>query len=434
MKCPTLFLPLFFLTSTACAQKLAPEALSTRLEQLATAGDTAALASLAARQCRGGAADVRRQCYEDYFLQLAKGERVQLALGALERLGKEDPQVESDGHGYTHIIGIRAWQPGDDVSAKFRSCNGLFQSGCYHGVIQSWFTQSGTIDSARANQLCDLIAADPADRWLRFQCVHGLGHGFEMVWNWELPRALTGCDWLVSSWDRESCYGGAFMENAVAAATGSHHTSVHALQASAKDAAPAAGEHDMNAMKEMPHEHAPDTKTITFKMLDSTDALYPCSIVDAKYHQACYQLQGGIILRRNGRDWTAAAGTCDRAPIDARPYCYQSIGTMTAGMTVGDDKTAAADCAHGDPEYQPFCFSGVVKNRIDVTAKAKDGIAFCQKIPPGGNRTQCYLAVGQQISILHSVDLAARAKDCLLAGAEGEGECRVGAALDNVVR
>jgi hypothetical protein len=156
--------------------------------------------------------------------------------------------------------------------------------------------------------------------------------------------------------------------------------------------------------------------------------------VDAKYHQACYQLQGGIILRRNGRDWTAAAGTCDKAPINARPYCYQSIGTMTAGMTVGDDKTAAAECAHGDPGYQPFCFSGVVKNRIDVTAQAKDGIAFCQKIPPGGNRTQCYLAVGQQISILHSVDLAARAKDCALAGAEGEAECRVGAALDNTVK
>jgi hypothetical protein len=75
MKLPTLILPLLVLTSTACAQKLAPEALSTRLEQLATTGDTAALASLAARQCRGGAADVSRQCYEDYFLQLAKGER-----------------------------------------------------------------------------------------------------------------------------------------------------------------------------------------------------------------------------------------------------------------------------------------------------------------------------------------------------------------------
>jgi hypothetical protein len=105
MKLPTLILPLLVLTSTACAQKLAPEALSTRLEQLATTGDTAALASLAARQCRGGAADVSRQCYEDYFLQLAKGERVQLALGALERLGKEDPQVQSDATPISSVSG-----------------------------------------------------------------------------------------------------------------------------------------------------------------------------------------------------------------------------------------------------------------------------------------------------------------------------------------
>jgi len=434
MKGFILLLPIFLLASTGCAQKLPPTELATKLEQLATAGDTAALAKLAARQCSGGNADSSRQCYEDYFLELAKGERVQLSLGALARLGKDDPQVERDGHGYTHVIGIRAWKPGDDVSAKFRSCNGLFQSGCYHGVIQAWFTQSGPIDSVRANQLCDLIAPNPADRWLRFQCVHGLGHGFEMVWNWELPRALTGCDWLVSSWDRESCYGGAFMENAVAAATGSHHTSSHALQVSAKDAAPAAMEHDMAGMKEMPHEHAPDTKTITFKMLDSADALYPCSIVSAQYLRACYQLQGGIILRRSNRNWTAAATTCDSAPADVRSYCYQSIGTMTSGMTVGDDRKAAAECAHGDPGFQPFCFAGVVKNRIDVTAKAIDGIAFCKEIPAGGNRTQCYVAVGQQISVLHSVDLAARASDCALAGSEGEAECRVGAALDETVK
>lgn len=423
----TLLCPLVLLTGTACAHAQLPETeLSAKMEQLATAGDTVGLASLAKRQCSGSNADSSRQCYENYFLALAKGERVRLSLGALERLGKEDPQVARDGHSYTHVIGIRAWKPGDDVSTKFRSCTGLFQSGCYHGVIQSWFTQSGTIDSSRANELCNLIAPDPADRWLRFQCVHGLGHGFEMVWNWELPRALTGCDWLVSSWDRESCYGGAFMENAVAAATGPHHTSAHALQASAADG--------MAGMEGMEHEHAPDTKTITFKMLDSTDALYPCSIVSAQYLRSCYELQGGVILRRSNRDWSAAAATCDKSPLEVRSACYQSMGTMTSGLTAGDDKAAAADCAHGDPGYQPFCFSGVVKNRIDVTADPKDGIAFCREIPIGANRTQCYVAVGQQIAVLHSVDLPARGKACALAGREGEGECRVGAALDDVVK
>ncbi|MEP6590672.1 MAG: hypothetical protein ABJC19_05775 [Gemmatimonadota bacterium] len=422
-----LLVPLFLLTSSACGQsKLSTTEATSRMEQLATAGDTAGLASLARTQCRTADADSSRQCYEDYFLALAKGERVRLSLGALERLGKSDPQVERDGHSYTHVIGIRAWKPGDDVSDRFRSCTGLYQSGCYHGVIQSWFTQSGTIDSARANELCNLIAPDPADRWLRFQCVHGLGHGFEMVWNWELPKALTGCDWLVSRWDRESCYGGAFMENAVAAVTGPHHTSAHALQASAKDAAV--------GMEGMEHAHAPDTKTITFKMIDSTDALYPCSILSAQYLRSCYELQGGVILRHSNRDWSAAAATCDRAPLGVRSACYQSMGTMTAGMTVGDDRAAAADCAHGDPGYQPFCFSGVVKNRIDVTANPKDGIAFCRVIPMGANRTQCYVAVGQQISVLHSVNLGARATACAEAGREGEGECRVGANLDDTVK
>ncbi|MEO5797805.1 MAG: hypothetical protein ABIZ70_14985, partial [Gemmatimonadales bacterium] len=57
-----------------------------------------------------------------------------------------------------------------------------------------------------------------------------------------------------------------------------------------------------------------------------------------------------------------------------------------------------------------------------------------REIPEGANRTQCYVAVGQQISVLHSVDLDGRAKACALAGKEGAGECRVGAALDNTVK
>lgn len=425
-----LLLPTLLLAGAACAQKLASADLTTKMEQLAASGDTAGLAKLAARQCSGGEVDSSRRCYEDYFLALAKGERVRLALGALERLGRDEKQVANDGHGYTHVIGIRAYKPGDDVAAKFRSCTGLFQSGCYHGVIQSWFTSTPTIDSARANELCNLIAADPADRWLRFQCVHGLGHGFEMVWNWDLPKALTGCDMLISSWDRESCYGGAFMENAVAAQTGNHHTSVHALQTSAADE-----KMDMSGGESHAHGgHAPDTKTITFKMLDSTDALYPCSIVDSKYHRSCYELQGGIILRRSNRDWDKAMRTCDLAPVVVRGSCYLSIGTMTSGMTIGHDANAIEHCTHGDPAFQPQCFVGVVKNRIDITAQAKDGTDFCKKVPAGANRSQCFFAVGQQIAVLHSVDFPARAKDCRLAAPEGEGECRVGAVLEDVVK
>ena len=414
---------LLLVFGAACArpQVAAPA----EMDALAIKGDTTALARQAERECAGKRAEAEQTCYEDYFVRLARSDRVKVALGALAALAARHPEVQREGHGFTHVIGIRAWHNGADVGAIFRSCNGLFQSGCYHGVIQAYLTEGGTVDSARSVQLCDKIAPGESDRWLRFQCVDGLGHGFEMAWNWELPKALKGCDWLRTMWDRYSCYGGVFMENAVASMPGGHHhTAVHALAAAnATDSMPG-----MDMGGKVP-SGSPDPAKITFKMRDSADALYPCSIVDTVYQFSCYQLQGGLILTRTKNDFAKATAECDKAPPLGRSQCYVSLGTNASGMTVQNTKESIADCSHGDPGYQPFCFSGVVKNYIDVTSRPGDGIAFCRAVPPGANQMQCYTAVGEEISVLHAGDSTARANDCRKAAPEGEVDCRRGAGL-----
>ena len=418
------------LAGVACAAQkppLAPAALTATMDTLATRGDTSGLALLAQRQCTSDSAEVRRTCLEDYFVGLAANGRTAVALGALAELGKEHEDVERDGHGYTHVIGIRAWAPGGDVSKVFRGCNGLYQSGCYHGVIQSYLTAEGTLDSTRAVTLCDAVAPDVKELWLRFQCVHGLGHGFEMALNWELPAALTRCDWLPNGWDREACYGGAFMENAIASMSGGgHHVSVRALEKTSE--ANAAMDHSAHSgMAGM--NHAPALGAITFKMRDSTDALYPCSATEPKYRNACYQLQGGIIRASTGGRFGLATAACDKVGTQWRPLCYQSLGTNASGMAVQKNAKAIAYCSNGDPAYQPYCFVGVVKNYIDVTAKPADGIAFCKDVPPGKNRSQCFVAVGEQISVLHPTDIPTRESLCSAAGLDGVADCRRGASL-----
>jgi hypothetical protein len=412
------------LGGAACAKPQA--ATPGEVDALVAKSDTVGLAHLAERQCGAQPGGAKQTCYEDYFVHLAGSDRVHVALGALAALAAEHSDIQRDGHGYTHIIGIRAWHPGADVAAIFRSCTGLFQSGCYHGVIQAYLTQGGSVDSTRVVALCNEIAPGESDRWLRFQCVHGLGHGFEMAWNWELPHALKGCDWLHGTWDRYSCYGGVFMENAVASMPGGHHTSAHALSASMPTADSSMASHDMAGMG---HDHAPDPTKITFKMRDSADALYPCSIVDSTYHFACYQLQGGLILNRVHGNFAKATAECDKAPPLGRSQCYVSLGTNASGMTLQNTGKSIEDCSHGDPGYQPFCFSGVVKNYIDVTARSEDGIAFCKAVPPGLNRGPCFAAVGEEIAVLHSSDAAARKLACTKAAPEGEAECRRGAGV-----
>ncbi|HEX3926417.1 MAG TPA: hypothetical protein VHW65_00320, partial [Gemmatimonadales bacterium] len=343
-----LAVPLLLTLSVGCARPQV--ATPSQIDAAVARKDTVTLAHLALRECGPKAESVRQTCYEDFFGRLADSNRVHIALGALAALAADHPEIEMEGHSFTHVIGIRAWQPGADVATIFRGCTGLFQSGCYHGVIQAYLIQDGNIDSARAVGLCDVIAPGSTDRWLRFQCVHGLGHGFEMAWNWELPRALTGCDWLHDNWDRASCYGGVFMENAVASMPGDHHTATHAMKESEGDT----GNMAMGGMI------MPDPHKITFKMRDSSDALYPCSIVGDKYQRACYELQGGLILAQTHSDFAKAALECDKVTVAVRSECYLSLGTNASGMTLRDTPKAIADCLHGDPGYQPFCFEGVV--------------------------------------------------------------------------
>ncbi|HRX17753.1 MAG: hypothetical protein AB7N73_13135 [Gemmatimonadales bacterium] len=407
----------------ACGPNLAQEpadAFAARVDSAITRSDTARLATLAAQRCTAGDKAERQTCLEDYFLALAGEGRVTLALGALERLGTAEEDVAKDGHGYTHVIGIKAWQPGDDVAEVFRSCTSLYQSGCYHGVIQSYLTASGTVDSARVLALCDEIAPQGTDNWLRFQCMHGLGHGLEMAWNWDLPRALGGCDWLSTAWDRDSCYGGAIMENAVASSPGGHHTAKRALEQTGDD-------HGMH-MDHGDHATGADMGGTPFKMRDSTDALYPCSVLDARYQRACYLGHGGILLATVDYDFERAAAACDATPTEVRDVCYTSLGTNASGATVMDAARSIKLCSPGDPAWRKWCFVGVVKNFIDVTADPASGIAFCRDVPEGVDRDACWNAVGEQLSVLYTTDLDRRSAVCETTG-EGEARCRQGAGL-----
>ncbi len=397
--------------------------LVTRIDTLAAARDTTALATLIDEQCQRQSASERSGCYEAAFTSLAEGGRAATSLGALAALVAQRPALELEAHGFAHIIGIMAWKPGEDVGEAFASCSMLFQSGCYHGVIQAYLT-SATVDSIRTVGLCDLIAPRADQQWLRFQCVHGLGHGLEMANNWDLPTALQQCDWLHTDWDRLSCYGGAFMENAVASQPGGHHTSATALAVAAKGSAdPHAGHGDGGGG----HTHpAPDPATITFKMRDPDDPLYPCTAVGERYLFSCYQNQGGILLAAVRNDFAKAAAACDKATPFPRSQCYLSLGTNASGITARNTKQAIAHCSHGDPAYQPHCFVGIVKNYIDVTGLPEDGIGFCREVAAGPNQIHCWVAVGEQVAVLWPTDEGRRREACAAAG-DGAFNCRLGA-------
>ena len=379
--------------------------LSDSLMEAAARGDTAGAASMINRRCHLLLGDERKHCFEGALLELTRQGYVRFALGALDRLGQSDEGIRKFGHDYSHVIGINAWAPGKDIGATYLQCTELFQSGCYHGVIQAVFAHSGT-DSTSVASLCSQNAEISESAWLRFQCVHGIGHGLLQTYTMNLPRALHGCDMLSSAWDSESCYGGAFMEFIVGGRGQSHHV--------------ASGHENHAAVAE-------DTFP-PFKVRDPPDLLYPCSVLADRYQRACYQMQAGLIVERTGLDFTKVAQVCDGAPQPMRSVCYQGIGTYVSGVTTRDPAQAIQFCSQGSTRYRPWCFVGVVKNFVDVTAKAEDGIEFCKRLTAVDIATSCYVAVGEQAGVLYR-EMDRREALCATAEAAYVPACRYGARL-----
>ncbi len=390
---------IFAVVASGCAKRPGPEAsgavsdsaaLASDIAKLAKSGDSIAIAKKLHETCEDH--DTRQKCLEEQLVPLATDGKVKIAMGALGQVAALDANVRSDGHVYAHAIGIAAGKALDDVGAAFIQCSESFQSGCYHGVIQAWFGKQASVGEKEANELCAPFRGDENQRWIRFQCVHGMGHGLTMLYKHDLREGLEGCDLLTDDWDRHACYGGAFMENIVNV-TNPHHPA----SALAHGISPGGDSADEHAG----HDMGPATATVAqFKAVDPADQLYPCSIFGEKYQSACYGMQTSVMLHNNGGDMEDAARSCDKAPKAMRTTCYASLGRDISSYSRQNHAEAIRMCSLGSQRYQPWCFLGVVKNLVDLNARPEDGLAFCRTVPGDGNKQICHAAVGEQILVL----------------------------------
>jgi len=357
-------------------------------------------------QARCGSANGadKTQCYQGDLLPITRVYGAARALSVLELLAVSDKAVAADGHAYAHAIGVTAFDALPNVNASFPTCREIFQSGCYHGVIQAYFMRTGSDDSAAVRGLCAPWTVSGVYNWLRFQCTHGLGHGLTMILDHHLPLALQHCDYLADGWDRDSCYGGAFMENIMDATQ-------------PKD--PMFVPHVMADLKE-PHEK--------FKEIDSADRAYPCSILAARYQAACWMNQVSIIEYFAEGDVPVTSAGCEKAPAAYVYLCFIGLGTDFNGHTVGNDDSTLAMCARTSARGQPWCYVGVAKNLVEVGAQHERGLGFCRRVPGRVAKQRCYEGVGEEIS---SISEAPADRERMCGGAEREylDACRYGARL-----
>ena len=374
--------------------------------------DSAGEARAMVADCGNLGVQQKTDCYRAQLSRRLAEAGVRPAMSTLDYLVLLDKDVSRDAHTYAHHIGIEAYRLWPDVSGTFVMCTESFSSGCYHGVIQAYFQDRGTPDQEIVDALCEPYKSGDQSRWILFQCVHGMGHGLTMYYGHHLPMALEACDLLQDNWDRQSCYGGAFMENIMAATSPHHPASLLHDSVMSRGAAP--GSRGAATASE-------------WKALDPTDPLYPCSVMEQRYLVQCYLMQTSAMLYLSGGDLADASYWCDRAPEAFRRTCHQSLGRSVTART-RDPKRAERLCRSGSERYRGWCYVGVVKAFVDWTSSADSGLEFCRVVEDVGHKSMCYKALGEEIATLVA-DAETQASLCARAEEEHIGDCRRGARL-----
>ena len=367
-------------------------------------------ASQAVESCSSARVSAERDCYQNALLERLREAGAGAALDLLGRLAERDDDVRRDGHMYAHGIGLAALASRDQVGRVFASCTPAWQSGCYHGVIQSYFLatrRAGTdLSTASVDALCADYRGREGQFWLLFQCTHGLGHGLTMFHGHDLRLALASCDLLSRQSERESCYGGAFMENIVNV-THPHHAaqgdggSGHGGHGdTTPHAAPAAGEAPAGHRAHSAHgaPHSPAAAADAWRPLDPADLHYPCSVVEAKYLDACYTIQTAAMLYHTGQDVGRTARECGRAPERVRRTCYVSLGRDLSTIAGRDVRGAVRLCDYAEAPFRADCNVGVVQSVINMNTDPADGVPYCRAVTDESSKRACYAVVGQQAS------------------------------------
>lgn len=347
----------------------------------------------------------RGECYERFFTDRLARFGVANAVATLDMLASSDRDVARRSHEYAHGIGIQAFSRYPDIVTTFTACGDAASSGCRHGFIQAYFESRHQVTTSEIEAFCQPFKVPTSSRWILFQCVHGMGHGLTMFYGHDLPRALDACDHLASPWDRESCYGGAFMESDMSAIAPHHPAS------------------ELSAHGH--HAHS------TFKAIDPAEPLYPCTIVADRHLRACFEIQTAVVLYLNHGNIAKAAQTCDGAVLSMRGACYQSLGRDITSYSDRKPSKTAQLCALGAEVYRPNCYVGAAKALVDWAATTDNALEFCRLVAPGGRAglDACYQAIGEQIATLTS-DSVRRASECDRAALpQGIAACRRGAQL-----
>ncbi len=285
--------------------------------------------------------DNKFTCYSEYYTSKTGATNPVKALEDLKNLGEKNAYPKAQCHQLAHVIGHEGYAKYGSLSKAYTMGDSYCWSGYYHGVTESAVGAMGADRiRAEANTICAELASKQKYSFDHFNCVHGLGHGFMTVDNFNLFDALKSCDLLEDQWDKSSCYGGVFMENVMVAVRGDGHSDY----------------------------------------LREDEPMYPCTAVDTLYKQQCYLMQTSYALQQNSYDFATVAGLCQTIPdTDFIATCFQSLGRDASGNANSDIVGTKANCQAAPIEGDNLknCVLGAVRDIISYYHDDAAAKQFC---------------------------------------------------------
>jgi hypothetical protein len=322
-----------------------------------------------------------------------RGPRV--ALDSLERLAAHDSWIRAKGHPLAHAIGRYAMERRKDL-AVIGECTPRFQSGCFHGVLEGYFLQGGTIDRASVGGIC---AGQGGRGFERMECWHGLGHGLMVHHAGDFRQALTLCDALEAAQPRRECQDGIFMERAIRA-IGATSINVGDGPGIGIGHAHGAEGHEDHAARGLSADKRDRPGHFMAKVSAETERQQMCGGVDAGHQRSCWAYQSMVLMWLHWPNHPRALRACGAAPAAAVGDCYQGFGKQMLGAFSGDVPKMIEACRQGDPAHATDCLMGGVEYFTDLDWNIEPGIAFCRQVPDEA-KPRCYEMIGARLTLAH---------------------------------
>jgi len=319
-------------------------------------------------------------CYNDLDCALNSLREVentrdeQTVLSTFTQLVSQFDENKIECHETAHHLGAFLYPyVGKDLTKAFEYAGQGCGGAIYHGIIQNYFAiqryNDVDPDTIKIVDVCPRFEDHPyeIERW---QCLHGIGHGLIVAYDYDVFSAVKRCNVFESGWEQISCSKGIFMQNNVKYV---------------------------------------ESREGNF---DEDNILYPCNEVDAKYAPRCYHYHPTYILIQNGGSIKKSFADCDRiGPDEFVKYCYHGMGRQMLPATEGKMSLINQFCQMGEQQqFHTDCFRGMVMILVNNDRDPEEGFVFCKNIPDTA-KEDCYDGLGKWITMLQPDD-EQRSKEC----------------------